>query len=88
MTMQERMDTKKGEDRERDENLCQKFLLRYICRRSWREDSLFVSQEREREKSEGECLMQHNKVAHLSSSSLSFEDWSSADVYCNSQCSV
>lgn len=48
MTMQERMDTKKGEDRERDENLCQKFLLRYICRRSWREDSLFVSREREK----------------------------------------
>lgn len=32
--------------------------------------------------------MQHNKVAHLSSSSLSCEDWSSADVYRNSQRSV
>lgn len=32
--------------------------------------------------------MQHNKVSHLFLSSLSFGDWSSADVYRNSQCSV
>lgn len=57
----------------------------YICRLRERGDGLFVSQQRE--KSEEGCLMQYNKVAHLSSSSLSSGDWSSAGVYSNSHCS-
>lgn len=62
----ERMDTKEGEGGGRDENRSQNlwFLHSHICRLREGEDGLFVSQL----KSEGGCLMQYNKVAHLSTS--------------------
>lgn len=64
------------------------FLHSYVCRLAERGDSLFFFFEPTEGKSEREnSLMQYNKVANLSSASLSTGDLEHY-VYRNSQCSV